>query len=214
MQNSQVSNLAERVDETTRARCGALAARGLTDQQIADILLLTYDQVVAVRDTAEFKNKYAAEADRAIQDQIDRDEGWDALESLALENLLSTMKFNRDPKFSLLAAKFANNAERRARNTGPAKVIGSGEEGKTTTTNVVFLQLNKVYATQENNTIDVNARPKQIPLKQSDIPAPKLVDEILAPAKQEAGFVKRGKVSVDDVEQMAKNMGVIFDNGD
>ena len=206
----ELEKLTSAVDGTTRARCAALSARGLSDLQIADILLLTFEQVVAVHETEEFKKKYAEEADRAIQDQIDRDEGWDGVESAALGVLLDTMRYNRDPKFALVAAKTANAAERRARNNQPAKVIDSTQPGNNTTNNIVFLQINKNYATRENSQIDITPRPAQIPLKQSDMPAPKLVDELLAPAKKEAGQLNT-KVDTSDLKEMFKQAGVVFD---
>jgi len=211
-ENEQVSNLVETVDAVTRARCGALSARGLLDNQIADMLLLTLEQVLAIRETEEFRRKYSEEAERAIQDQIDRDEGWDAVETAALAQLMTTLQFNRDPKFALLAAKTANSADRRARGSykSEPKTIGTGvAPGQET--NIIMININKNYATRENNQIDITPRPAQIPLKQSDMPAPKLVDELLAPAKERAGTIGNKGINTDDIKQMFEAAGVVFD---
>lgn len=208
--NSKTSNPVDEVDATTRARCGSLSARGLGDAQIADILLLSYEQVVSVHDTEEFKKKYHEEADRAIQDQIDRDEGWDAVEAESLAILLSGLKFNRDPKFALMAAKMANSAERRARNKIQPKVIG--EDLPPGQTNIIVLQINKNYAERDNSQIDITPRPQSIPLKQSDVPAPKLVDQLLAPAKDRIGLINKDR-DMTDIKTLFEQSGVVFDEG-
>ena len=48
--------LVETVDVVTRERAANLCARGLLDGQVADILLLSIDQMLAVNETNEFKN--------------------------------------------------------------------------------------------------------------------------------------------------------------
>lgn len=207
-ENNNSSNLADTVDNMTRVRAASLSARGLLDTQIADILLLRLEQVLAIKTTEEFQGKYHAEAARLIDEQIARDEGWDAVEEIAITNLLETMKMVRDPKFSLVAAKTANSAIRRAKagNSDP-KVIGEGNtDGRS---NVIMLTLNQNYI-QNNNQINVAARPLQIPLKQSDVPSPKLVDAILAPAREAAGISDSKKVQTE-FERMMEQSGVVFD---
>lgn len=203
----QQKKLVETVDGVTRERAASLCARSLSDSQIADILLLTYEQIIAIKGTDEYKKKYAEEADKAIQDQLDRDEGWDAIETQSLEILMGTLKFNRDPKFALLAARTANSAERRSKNNSPAKVIDNSNPAGGQT-NIIFLSINKNYAERENSMIDVSPRPKQIPLKQSDVPSPKLVEEILGAQKHVQGA--QGTIETE-LERMFREQGVVFD---
>lgn len=200
------ARLIESVDAETRRRAANLCARGLTEMQISGVLLLSYEQVLAIKGTEEYKKKFSEEADRIIQEQFDRDEGWDAIETQSLEVLMQTLRFNKDPKFALLAAKTANTAERRSKNKSDPKILEAPAAGNQT--NIIFLQLNKQYSQREGNMIDVTARPVQIPLKQSDIPSPKLVEEILGAQKHVQGA--QGNTETE-LERMFRESGVVFD---
>lgn len=199
-ENSLISS----VDMITRARAGSLSAHGLTGPQIADILLLSIEQISAIKDTVEFKKKYAEEAEKAIQAQIDRDEGWDAVEDEALGALLETLKFNRDPKFALIAAKTANSAVRQNKKHNAPHVIDNSKGGST---NIIVLNLNRNYVGGEAGRaqIELNARPTNIPQRQSDLPSPKIVEAMLAPVKENAAK------PMNDLERMFRDAGVVFD---
>lgn len=203
--NSSVQNYGN-VDAVTRARVGSLSAHGLLDQQIADTLLLTLEQVVAVKDSEEFKKKYAEVADEVIQRQLDLAEGWDAVEEKALKHVLETLQFNRDPKYSLIAAKTANAAARR-KNVGAAKVIDASQTGNT---NIIVLNLNQKFVsktqTVDGAVLDVTPRTPQIERKVSDLPSPKIVDDLLMPVKQ-----RQEKKLLTDLEMAFEQAGVFKD---
>lgn len=189
------------VDAVTRARVGSLAARGITDSQIADVLLLSVEQVMACRGTEEYKKKYAEVAEEAIQAQIDRDEGWDAIETKALEVVMQTLAYNRDPRFALSAAALANKASRKVNETGP-KVIDNSRQ----TTNVIVLNLNKTYVNKVSESGVGGSRPITIDQKKrSDLPSPKSVEELLAPVQT---TVRR--VPKTDLEEEFERAGVVF----
>lgn len=199
----------ETVDVNTRMRAAALSVKGLLDHQIAEVLLLSSEQLVAIKASAEFRKKYAEDANASIDQQIAMDEGWDTLEDEALANLLQTMKFNRDPKFMLQVAMASNRAERRARKKNDGVQIIDATKNQQT--NITILNFNKSYITKakENNAIDITPRPTEIPLKQSDIPAPKLVDKLLSPdEKKEISAVNR---QLSEIEKMALASGIVFD---
>lgn len=194
-----------RIDTNTRKRCGSLSAHGLSDLTIADILLLSIEQVVACRASPEFKEQYAAEADRSIQAQIDRDEGWDALEEEAVSQLLQNVKVMRDPKFALMAAATANRAIRRKQSVGEPKVADASK----VETNIIILNLNKGFVESSGNkTIDITPKkPEQIQ-RRSDLPSPKAVDELLAPLRKADG----SKVKpLSELEQLFHDSGVVFE---
>lgn len=210
------------VDLASRARIAALRARGLSEYSVAEILMLTPEHVKAVETTEEYRNKFGAEADRIIQEQIDRDEGWDGIENAAIEGVLSIMRFNKDPKFLLMTAQIANRAERRvrSRNVKPiivdaAKIAEPEEEGEVApTAKIIVLNLNKTYINNQTNNgaIDVNARAKEIPLKQSDTPAPKLVEGILIGEDKVALEAERIRTAQDDpLKRMFQEAGLVFD---
>lgn len=208
---SEISkDIADTVDVNTKLRAAYLSSRGMLDGQIADILLLTDEQMRAVKNSAEFKEKYAEEANATIDAQIAREEGWDTLEDEALFNLIQSMKYNKDPKFMLQVAMASNRAERRAKKGDVApQVIDASDKGKN---NIIILNLNKNYISKsgEDKQIDVTPRPSQIPLKQSDIPSPKTVDALLAPARERAELSTVDK-QMSDIEKMARAAGVVFD---
>lgn len=204
--------LLETVDVQTRVRAASLSVKNLSDGQIADILCLTYEQMQAIRTSSEFKLKYAEEANASIDAQIAREEGWDTLEDEALVGLIGMLKYNKDPKFLLMAAAAANRAERRVKkNDAETKVI---DASKNVTNNLIILNMNRNYVNSagENRTLDITPRPSEIPLKQSDVPAPKLVDALLAPAREKAGISATDK-QLTDIEKMAKAAGIVFDEG-
>lgn len=180
--------LYETVDVTSRVRAGSLAAHGLTDQAISEVLLLSLEQVHSCRESEEFKKKYAEVAEDQIQKQLDLAEGWDAVEESAVKQVLQTLEYNRDPKFALAAANVANKAERRkqVRDKAPAldasKVAGGAQ--------IIVLKLNQNFINNQRDgddakLIDVTTFDKNnIPRKQVDLPSPKAVEEFLMPVKQ------------------------------
>lgn len=201
-------DLINEVDPVTRARIASLCARGLTDFAVSDILYLSVEHIAAVKETEEYKVKYCAEADRIIQEQIDRDEGWDGLETSSLEGLLQTLRFNKDPKFLLSVAAVANRAERRAKNkkTDPT-VVDATQQPQ----GAKIIVLNRYYINNRagDGALDISARPKEIEMKKSDVPAPKLVDEFLAPARERANLTKPKEE--DEIERLFRESGVVFD---
>lgn len=211
-QNDSVVDILDEVDEPTILRAASLSAKNLLDGQIADILLLTMEQMTAVKSSQIFKKKYAEEANEIIDAQIARSEGWDALEDEALAELIKTLRFNKDPKFLLAAAATANRAERRKRaGSEEVKVIDASQQ----TNNVIILTMNRNYIQQsgESRQLDITPRPTQIPLKQSDIPAPKLVDSLLAAPVEKGQEMSATNKQLSDIEKMAKAAGIVFDEG-
>jgi hypothetical protein len=204
------NTVAKTVDAVTRARAGSLAAHGLLDTQIADMLLLSLEQVVSCRETEEYKLKYAEVANEQIQRQLDLEEGWDGVEEKAIEQVLSSLQYNRDPKFALIAAATANKAKRRGTDAvrNPRTIDGSAPGG-----NIVILNLNKTYINNnqgENKTtatIDVTPRVENQQRKVTDLPSPKAVEELLAPVRQ-------AKQKVLTELELAFEISGVFDDSD
>lgn len=175
------------MDAISRARCGTLAAHGLTSSQIADTLLLSLEQVKACEQSPEYKKKYAETAEDVIQRQIDMDEGWDVVESKAIAAVIETLEFNRDPKYALFAAKAANSAKRRSRNQVENPRVIDAQTGETGP-RVISITMNKTYinnaaGSAEGSVIDIASRQAEQPKKRMDLPSPKLVENLLAPVR-------------------------------
>ena len=197
------------VDLVTRARAGSLSAHGLSDQQISDVLLLSLEQVVACRNSDEFKKKYAEVADEQIQRQIDLSQGWDAIEEKSLAQILETLEYNRDPKYALFAAKTANSAQRRSRNS-ELKVI----DGAKVTNNTIVLNLNKTFvnaaANPEHTAAVIDIKAKQLtddgPRQRRDLPSPQHVENLLAPVRK----VEKDKL-LTELEDQFERAGVFLE---
>jgi len=208
------------VDEATRTRAGSLAAHGLNDYQLVDVLLLTYEQVISVKESVEYRAKYAEVADAAITQQLTMAEGWDAIEEEAIKKILTTMQYNSDPKYALAAAQIANKAERRRRIKDTAPVIDASKAGGNTT-NVIILKMNRNFiSVQEGNentrTIDAQVVNKNdVPRKLSDLPNPKQVEEILSKKEPVAEIVTRPKRAIlKEIEKYMDVSGVAIDIND
>lgn len=191
------------VDAITRARIGSLCAHGLTDAQIADVLILTNEQVLACKSSEEYLTAYSKVAEELIQRQIDLSEGWDAVETKGIEQVLQTLEYNRDPKYALAAAVMANKAQRRKNQAGNAPVIDASQTGKN---NIIILNINKNYVNNVGESKTINIIDRE-PAKQkiSDLPSPKVIDQLLAPVRDE-------KVKVlTTLEEEWQRAGVVFD---
>lgn len=192
-------------DLATCKKAGMLAAYGLHDRAIADALLLSGEQIQAIKQTEEFKLAYSSGAQERAQRAIDLEEGWDLVETKALTTVLETLQHNRDPRFALNAAFTANRAQRRSP-AGNGRVIDASRAG-----NVIVLQLNTnfVQNKEENDghrTIDVTPeRRGQLLRKHHDVPTPKKVAGLL-------GVTDRKNVSnTDEIMEICRANGITVD---
>lgn len=168
----------------TRRRVAALAAFGLLDQQIADVQLLTVEQVIVCKKCDEYIEAYAKSVNERMQMQMDLAEGWDAVEERALSQVYQTLEYNRNPQFALLAARIANQAKRSQSQGQDQRVIDNAPVN-----NVITLNLNKVYINnvQKSEIPIVNQEKRalaDIPKKRFDVPNPKQVENLLSPQKK------------------------------
>lgn len=213
--------IASHVDGATRARAGSLAAHSCSDQAVADMLLLSLEQVDAVKETEEYKGKYAEVANEIIQRQIDANEGWDVVEQKAIMQIIQTLEFNRDPKYALFAAKTANSAARRKPTQHNPRVLtvpGAADPANPEApqapviNNVINLTINRNYlnakTAEGGATIDVTPKVEPMQRKVADLPSPASVEFLLSPVKHQK------KMVVSEIEQQFINAGVVFDTED
>lgn len=171
----------DELDAVTQSRCGELAAYGMLDTQIADILLISTVQVSAVKESPRFREAQAKVLRERAQRAIDLNEGWDMVEERALTQVFETLNYNRDPNFALMAARVANNAKRASQSKPEAQVIDPAKVGTT-----VVLNMNKVYinASTKDNMLNITpntTEQKGLPQKRNDMLAPKAVEALLNP---------------------------------
>lgn len=167
------------IDKVTRSRVGELSAYGLVDTQIADILLISLEQIASIKECEDFRAAQAKVLSERARRSIDLSDGWDGIEERALTAVYQSLEYNRDPTFALAAAKIANQAKR---NT-PAQQQQTIDASKVGTT--VILNMNKIYVDKstENNSLNIvtGDYTKQIPQKRLDLLSPKSVHELLKP---------------------------------
>lgn len=170
------------LDEITCRRIGTLIAYGFSDLQVCDALLVTQPQLDWAREQEEYKKSFAQYAKERLQRQMDVSDGWDAVEEKAIEHVLQTLEYNRDPAYALAAAKIANQAKRHAASTSNGRVLDTRDKGK-----VIVLQMNKTYIDNRSGDGGLNVATRDpgraLVRKQSDVPSPKTVSQLLSPKK-------------------------------
>lgn len=106
-------------------------------------------------------------------------EGWDMMENLSVNAVLTHLEMNPDPDFALKAAVMANKAQRRGQHN-PGNVI-PGQAGVRA---VINLSANFINQLQQNLTI-TQTKPAQLVKKDSNFLAPKAVASLLKPIEEE-----------------------------
>lgn len=90
-----------------------MAFMGVPDTQIADAMDLSPGRISQIKDTPEYKSAFAIKHSERIEHVSKFNNKWDELEELAIGNVITAMKWNKDAEFSLKAATLANRANRR-----------------------------------------------------------------------------------------------------
>lgn len=94
-------------------RVAKLLSLNVPVKQIAEAIGLSEPRVFAIAREEEVKLKVAELQTHSIEQMQTINDGWDALEELALGHVVEYMQTNPDPQFALQAARVANGAERR-----------------------------------------------------------------------------------------------------
>jgi hypothetical protein len=86
---------------------------GLDNQQIADTMGCEVEDLIAAEADETYRRVKEFIAQVNAQQQQKQTEGWDAIESIAMEGLLKRLPHEKDSEFLLKAATLANRATRR-----------------------------------------------------------------------------------------------------
>ena len=191
-----------------RRKAGVLAAFGLVDKAIADTLFLSLEQVIAIRETVEFKESCAKQTYERTQRLIDLEEGIEAVETQSVAKILYHLQCSSDPDFALRAFAVSNRAVRRAP-ASVGRVIDASNVG-----NVITLTVNKNYITNvsgkeggKSAVIELQGRQvEEIPRKASDISSPKRLSEILQ--------VGEKRTKEQEIVKAAETIGMSLDELD
>lgn len=196
------------LDRVSCERAGVLAAYDLLDQQICDTLLIVPEQLEWARAQPDFVQAYQAKKQARLQSSIDREDGWDMAEEMALEQIIQAMRYNRDPRYALMVASRANMAKRRTTSGPVNRVIETQKAG-----NIIVLNLGRRYVEKQENgeqkaVLDVKPREElpQLEHRQSDIPTPKRVAELL-----KVGSSAKSTFEEDQIERELMEAGVFIE---
>lgn len=189
------------ISAATCARAGSLACYGLSDRAIANSLLITIEQVAAIKATEPFKKAFSEKAQERQQRLMDLEDGWDTVEEKALAHVLQNLEYNCDPRYALLAARTANSATRRSPSAG-GRAIDATRAG-----NVIVLSLNQNFinrtAVSPNAAVlDISPVQDDAAKRRVDLPTPKRVSEIL-----QVGKTLRGG-NLSEIDQACAEAGV------
>lgn len=86
---------------------------GVPDAQIAEVFGVAASTIGDLRDHPDFKTIYAKVYAEKFETIEVMDNSWDAIEQLAMKQVIDSLSMTKDPRFALTAAMSANRAVRR-----------------------------------------------------------------------------------------------------
>jgi len=158
-----------------------MVALDVPKTQIARAVGLSEGRITQILESEEFKEKLQVIESEELEKQQSLNDGWDTIEQLALQSILTTLQYNKDPDFALRAATMANRANRRgAKNNQPLQP----QTGARVVLNLTQSFVSKLEGGEEkvNATIEVSA--DELDKKGEDAVSPKRVEELLAPEER------------------------------
>lgn len=157
---------------TAVARVAAMKNAGMADEHIATACGVTVDVLNKVYEKDSYKLEIARITEEAFEKYNTLNEGWDMVESLAMNKTIEHLQKMPDPEFALRAAAMANKAQRRGRhNNTPIAAIPNAQ---------VTIQLTANFADRMQQDFRIEKRqPETIEQKDDNFLAPKKVQALL-----------------------------------
>lgn len=147
----------ESLDFGARNRLVELISSGMPTVMMADFLGVQPNELQQLLECNELKQLIAKrEAEERLMSMNSASQ-WDAVENIALKNVLAELKSRPDPEYSLRAAMVANKAIRQHKNQGVNVVEKLAEGGKTIT-----LQLSQNVVNQLQQTVQQTVQQTQV----------------------------------------------------
>lgn len=88
---------------------------GLDPATIAEAIGIPEQEIHDLVQTQDYKDVRLLVGAEAIKEKLDRDMGWDGIESVSVNKLAQRLKFENDTEILLKIAAVANRAQRRAK---------------------------------------------------------------------------------------------------
>lgn len=138
--------------QKARRRVAAMLAQGITPEDVARLCNVDVGVIQYIQSGPEYTEERQKQARKASA----LNNGWDAIETLAIKQTLDYLQMEGDPIFALQAAKTANGMKRRNA-SGESLSVTRSEDG----TPRVVIQLGAQYVQklQDGFTIDTTPQP-------------------------------------------------------
>lgn len=148
---------------------------GVPHSQVAAATGLSEVEISEVSESPDFQQVLAEKASAQHTKYATLNDGWDMMENLSMNTVLTHLQMSPDPDFALKAAVMANKAQRRGQ-YNPGNVI-PGQAGVRA---VINLSANFINQLQNNFKI-TQTKPSELVKKDSNFLAPKAVSSLLVP---------------------------------
>jgi hypothetical protein len=96
-------------------RIVALDAKKVPHEQIALVLGIDSEKLLAIMDSEGYQTALAIKEEQDVLKYDTLNDGWDIVENLAVNRVIETLEKNSDPDFAMKAATLANKAQRRGK---------------------------------------------------------------------------------------------------
>ena len=195
--------IVDRLGEEILERVANMEISEVPVSQICIANGISLDDFHELKQTEEYEN---LKQRRLVKDFLfnkDLSDGWDAVETMAVRQIIDTLKYSKDPDYAMRAAMIANKAKRKGVHENvPVEAANGG---------VAVINLQKNFITKiQNNNINVAPRnngkvlngdgAEDVPKKQQDFLAVDKVENMLSPVtdKDKDGAVDVSK-SLEDI---------------
>jgi len=214
-----------KMDTVTKSlfeRIAKMEAMGVSNVDIAKATNLTDGRISQIqnRETEEGK-EYGKILGKTNNEEIERfmrmNEGWDAIESQSLANLVQQMEYNCDAEFNLKVAQVANRATRRGIHGQRTIAVGQGNVRTTLTLNATFVDKLQQNFEVKNERGELQDAGNDVMLEQkdNDFLAPNIIEKMFKPKGQEVqtfdglgkGIERKG-LNIEEEVNILQGIGV------
>lgn len=182
--NTQVSNVPSKqtknsttasVSKDVLEKIARMMSYEVPQKQIAAVMGVSESRISQIINSQEFEEVFGVIAYEKFEEQETLNQGWDGVETLAIDRVLKYMQVDPDPDFALKAAAVANKANRRGSHRN--RPIDPQQAGMRS---VVLLNATYVDKLQQNFQIEQREHPEQVDReKRDDSLAPGQLDQLL-----------------------------------
>lgn len=184
-------------------RIAGMMARGVPQNQIADVVGLSEGRISQIKGEPEFQEFLAKKSAEYYDERALFDSGWDGVEQMALAKIIKRLEVSSDPDYALKCAMIANKANRRVKTPGNDPIPASIGVGVVLHLSGNFIERLQVAQINHENHVTVVQTTGEAggPQKRVNMLEPAEVEKLFSPGGQ--------KIVVTD-EQMKDAIDTVF----